>query len=54
MINLPFTSPRLQADLWRVIACSLDMAVYRQQLPTHLDKYGSLLQSFQCCSVGLN
>ena len=25
------------------VACSLDMAVYRQQLPTHLDKYGSLL-----------
>ena len=36
------------------IACSLGMAVYRQQLHTHLDKYGSLLQSFQCCTVSFN
>ena len=54
MINLPFTSPQLQTDHRRLIACSLDMAVYRQQPPTNLDKYGSLLQSFQCCSVSLN
>ena len=54
MINLPFTSPQLQTDHRRLTACSLGMAVYRQQLPTHLDKYGSLLQLFQCCSVSLN
>ena len=54
MINLPFTSPQLQTDHRRLTACSLGMAVYRQQPPTHLDKYGSPLQSFQCCSVSLN